>query len=211
MTIAKELLYPAPFYNFLSYISNSNVKGKILDCGSGGPFPKQALFVQLGFDIIGIEFSEERLEQAQDYAKQHNLELSMQMGDMRSIPFNLDYFGHVYSWNTIFHMNKKDIKKAVNEMIRVVKPGGLCFLNFISIDSGFYGEGEEINPGEFIKIEGDEKVIHTFFTDEESDNFFENLDIEIIFKEKRILHKKFEDGEVLNDSYIDYIVQKKKM
>ena len=76
------------------------------------------------------------------------------------------------------------------------------------MDSEFYGEGEEENPGEFIQIEGDEKVIHTFFTDEESDSFFKNLEIEILFKEKRISHKKIED-RVMKDSYIDYIVQKK--
>lgn len=132
----------------------------------------------------------------------------MQLGDMRTIPFESNYFGHAYSWNTIFHMNKKDIKKAVDEIIRVLKPEGLCFVNFLSVDSEFYGEGEEENPGEFIQIEGDEKVMHTFFTDEESDSFFKNLEIEILFKEKRILHKKIED-RVMKDSYIDYIVQKK--
>lgn len=55
MTIPNELLYPAPFYNFLNYISKSDITGPILDCGSGGPYPKQALFVKLGFEIIGIE------------------------------------------------------------------------------------------------------------------------------------------------------------
>ncbi len=209
MKIAKELLYPAPFYNFLSYISDYDVDGPILDCGSGGPYPKQALFVQLGFDAIGIEFSDERLEMAQNYAKQNKLELLMQLGDMRSIEFEPNYFGYVYSWNTIFHMNKIDIKKAIDEMIRVLKPGGLCFINFLSVDSEFSGEGEEQNPGEFLQIEGDEKIIHTFFTDEESDGFFRNLEIEILYKEKRILHKKLED-RVMKDSYIDYIVQKKE-
>ncbi len=208
MKIAKELLYPAPFYNFLSYISDSDIKGPILDCGSGGPYPKQALFTQLGFDVIGIELSEERLEIAQDYAKEHNLKLQMQLGDMRSIEFDSNYFGFVYSWNTIFHMTKVDIKKAVGEMIRVLKPGGLCFVNFTTVESEFCGEGEEINPGEFTQIIDDEEVLHTFFTDEESDRFFDDLEIEILFKEKRVVDKKFED-RIMRDSYIDYIVQKK--
>ncbi|MFX0039282.1 MAG: class I SAM-dependent methyltransferase [Candidatus Heimdallarchaeota archaeon] len=210
MKISKELLYPAPLYNFLSYISELDIDGPILDCGSGCSYPKQALFAKLGFDTIGIEISEERLKMAQDYAKQHKIELPMQLGDIRSIEFETNHFGYVYSWNTIFHMNKIDIKKALNEMIRVLKPGGLCFVNFLSVDSAFYGEGEEVNPGECIQIQGNEKVMHTFFTDEESDSFFENLNIEILFKEKRILHKKLEDGEILHDSYIDYIAQKKK-
>ena len=65
-------------------------------------------------------------QEAIDYAKQHKLELPMRIGDMRSLPFEDNYFGYVYSWNTIFHMTKLDIKKGVNEMIRVLKPGGLC-------------------------------------------------------------------------------------
>ena len=208
MNITKDILYPAPFYNFLSYIAKSDVSGPILDCGSGGPFPKQELFVKLGFDTIGIEFSEERLEMAQEYAKQHNLKLPMQLGDMRSIEFESNHFGYVYSWNTIFHMNKVDIKKAIGEMIRVLKPRGLCFVNFLSVDSEFYGQGEKQNDGEFIQIEREEKILHTFFTDDESDGFFDNLEIEILFKEKRISHKKLEDRS-MKDAYFDYIVQKK--
>jgi len=208
MKVAKELLYPAPFYNFLSYISDSEIEGPILDCGSGGSFPKQSLFVYLGFDIIGIDFSKKRLNMAQNYATQNNIELIMQLEDMRSLSFNFNYFSHVYSWNTIFHMNKIDIKKALNEMIRVLKLEGLCFVNFLSVDSELYGKGEEQNPGEFLQVEGEEKVIHTFFTNEESDGFFEDLEIEILYKEKRIFFKKLEN-RVMKDSYIDYIVQKK--
>jgi ubiquinone/menaquinone biosynthesis C-methylase UbiE len=210
MHIQKELLYPAPFYNFLSYISDSEINGPILDCGSGGPYPKQALFAVLGFETIGIEFSEERLKMAESYAKQHKLKLQMQMADMRLIPYNNDYFGYVYSWNTIFHMNKTDIKIAIKEMIRVLKPEGLCFVNFLSVDSEYYGEGDEQNPGEFLQIEGGEKILHTFFTDEESDGFFDNIEIEILYKEKRILQKKLKD-RIMKDSYFDYIVQKKKL
>ncbi len=210
MKIAKELLFPAPFYNFLSYISDSDIDGPILDCGSGGPNPKQQLFVLLGFDAIGIECSEKRLEMAQNFARQYKLKLSMQLDDMRAISFETNYFGHVYSWNTIFHMNKQDIKTSLKEMIRVLKPGGLCFVNFLSVDSEFYGKGEEVSTGEFERFYGDEKVLHTFFTDKESDGFLDNLEIEILYKEKRILQKKLED-RVMKDSYIDYIIQKKRV
>ena len=208
MKIADELLYPASFYNFLDYISESDVDGPILDCGSGGPYPKQALFVKLGFDTRGIELSEENLIKAQDYAKKHNLNLPMQLGDMRSIDFESNFFGYVYSWHTIFHLSKADCRKAVNEMIRVLKPGGLCFVNFLSVDAEYYGEGEEDNPGEFVQTEHGEKVKHTFFKDHEPDVFFNNRNVEILYKEKRISYRKFEN-RVIRDSYIDYIIQKK--
>ena len=56
MKIAKELLYPAPFYNFLSYISESHVHGPMLDCGSGGPNPKQALFFNWDLILLALNF-----------------------------------------------------------------------------------------------------------------------------------------------------------
>jgi hypothetical protein len=52
--------------------------------------------------------------------------------------------------------------------------------------------------------------MHTFFTDEESDDFFKNLKNQKLFKEKRILHKKFEEGEIMDDVYIDYIIRKER-
>ena len=146
---------------------------------------------------------------AQDYAKLHDLTLPMQLGDMRSIPFNSNFFAYVYSWHTIFHMSKTDCQKAVNEMIRVLKPGGLCFVNFLSVDAEYYGDGEEENPGEFIQFYDGEKVKHTFLKDHEPDMFFENLGVEVLYKEKRISYQKLEN-RVMRDSYIDYIVQKKR-
>ena len=209
MIIPKELLYPAPFYNFLNFISEFDLEGPLLDCGSGGSNPKQSLFVKLGFDIFGIEISEERFDMAQDFAKNNNLEFKMQLADMRDIPFESDHFAYVYSWNTIFHMNKKDIKKGVTEMLRVLKPGGLCFVNFLSKDSDRYGKGEEPNPGECVEIFDGEEVMHTYFDDDEPDILFENLNIEIIYKEKRESLRRYEDG-LHKDCQFDYIVQKKR-
>lgn len=208
MKISSELLYPAPFYNFLNYISEFKIDGPILDCGSGGPNPKQALFVKLGFDTIGIEYLEERIDMAQNYAKKHKLKLPMKLGDMRSIPFESDYFGYVYSWNTIFHLSKEDCQKAINEMIRVLKPHGLSFVNFLSVDSEYYGKGEEESPGEFLEVYDDEEVRHTYYKDNEPDMFFKKFKLEILYKEKRIYYQKHEN-RVIRDSYVDYIIQKK--
>ncbi len=107
-------------------------------------------------------------------------------------------------------MSKKDIKKSVDEMIRVLKPGGLCFVKLFSKDSEHYGEGEEPNPGECVEIYDDEIVMHTFFDDEEPDKLFENLEIEVLYKEKRVFAKKLED-RVFKESHYDYFVQKKRI
>ncbi|MFX1572673.1 MAG: class I SAM-dependent methyltransferase [Promethearchaeota archaeon] len=126
----------------------------------------------------------------------------MQLGDMRKIPFESNYFDYIYSWNTIFHMNKKDIKKSIDEMIWVLKPRGFCFVNFLSKDSDRYGKGKEPNPGECVEIYDDEEVMHTYLDDEEPDKLFENLELEILYREKRAVSKKYE-GRLERDSYFN--------
>ena len=43
---------------------------------------------------------------------------------MDQLPFANDYFEHVLSWNTIYHGNHDILIHTVNEIKRVLKPGG---------------------------------------------------------------------------------------
>jgi hypothetical protein len=60
---------------------------------------------------------------------------------------------------------------TVQEMYRVLKLGGLCFLGVISMDSWPRSIfGQEQAPGEFWgEEEGDELALHSLFTDQEAD------------------------------------------
>ena len=46
------------------------------------------------------------------------------LGKMDQLPFANDYFEHVLSWNTIYHANHDILIDTVNEIKRVLKPGG---------------------------------------------------------------------------------------
>jgi ubiquinone/menaquinone biosynthesis C-methylase UbiE len=109
----------------------------------------------------------------------------------------------VYSYNSIFHLSKADSGIAIDEMFRVLKKGGLLFVNFLSVEDSLYKSGEEVNPGEFLQQEGDNKVIHSFYQDIEPDTYFK--DFEIIAKEKmKFLLRK---SEYL-PCFLNYIVKK---
>jgi len=50
-------------------------------------------------------------------------------GDMHRIPFASASFSFVYSYNAIFFITKSDIARSMDEIERVLKPGGvLCEL-----------------------------------------------------------------------------------
>ncbi|MCY6371149.1 methyltransferase domain-containing protein [Clostridium ganghwense] len=66
---------------------------------------------------------------------------------MRYLPFEDESISYIYCYNTIFHMKKIDISKAIDEIKRVLKPGGLCFVKFLSVNDFGYGYGEKLGKG----------------------------------------------------------------
>lgn len=194
-------------YKFLRYCNEEGLEKVILDCGAGGNCPPLALFAANGYKTYGIEFDDGQLNKVDMFAKEHDVELNIAKGDMRTLPFEDGSMDYVYSYNAVFHMNKKDIAKSVDEMKRVLKPGGLCFVNFLTVNDFRYGHGEELEKGEFLQDEDDGTVIHTYYEIDEGDAHFE--DMEILVKENRVLERIFE-GERIRQGFVDYIVRKKK-
>jgi hypothetical protein len=84
-----------------------------------------------------------------------------------------------------------------------MKPGGLLYLNLLSIDDLLFGDGEEISPATFRKVENEEILEHTFFEFNEGDKYFSNY--QIIYKQIR---KEFLNQYDYISGMIDYIVKK---
>jgi len=196
-------IFPPILYTFLDYALEAEIEKTILDCGAGGNFPKFVLYTMGGFEAYGIEISEERMKMAEDFAEKRGLKVHLINGDMRSLPYESESYGFAYSYNTIFHMNKKDIGVAINEMLRVVKKHGLIYVNLLSTDDSRYGIGKESSPGVFTQDEDGEQISHTYFKHDEGDAYFSKF--EIIYKQIRIEHLYKWDS---TRGMIDYIVKK---
>lgn len=201
------ILHQTPIYNFMWHIQQyaATMEKKVLDCGAGGNLPPLAMFKEYGFETHGIDIDEERIKLAEDYAKTKGITLNILHGDMRELPYEDESFSFVFSYNTIFHMIKKDIKKALKEMRRVLKTDGLCYVNFMTTEDGMYGEGEELEKGECLQRECGEDVIHTFFDDDELLPFLEGF--ELIALDKRYVKRPLRWKDYTG-CYFDYIIRK---
>lgn len=197
-------IFPASLYNYLKFANDSRLEKRILDCGAGGEFPKLALFYDYGYEVCGIDIADDQIDKARDYSKNRNIDLHINKGDMREISFSSKKFEFVYSYNTIFHLTKTDSGKAIDEMYRVLKKGGLLYVNFLSIEDSFYGKGTKVGKGEFRQKEGDRYVIHSFYQDEEPDLYFQKL--QIIYKEKKRVYVNNID---YLPCFLEYIAKKK--
>lgn len=194
----KKVIWATPLYKFLRYCNDSPLEKIVLDCGAGGDDPPLQLFYENGYKTFGVEVSKDPFRQAKKFCKEHSLKLNILKGDMRYLSFISESFSFVYSFNAIFFMTKKDIEVSIKEIERVLKPSGLCFVNFASVD--------EPDKGPFCKpFLGNPRFSQ--HEDDEPDQYFSHF--EIIHKEKRIIEKRTH-GKRLVQVYIDYIAKKKK-
>lgn len=109
--------------------------GKILEIGSGVG-EDAATLVDLGYEYIGIDISEEFVK----LAKQNNPKLTFLNMPVYKLEFPDATFDGFWSSATILHIPKDKIKIALDEINRVIKKDGI---GFITIKEG---EGEKTDP-----------------------------------------------------------------
>jgi ubiquinone/menaquinone biosynthesis C-methylase UbiE len=187
-------------HTFVNLVRNKLEAKRCLDCGAGGRLPPIALFSYYGFDTVGIDIDTDRLKMAEEFCRNENLQVNLQEGDMRNLDFPDSSFNAVFSYNTIFHLSRKDTAVAMREMIRVLKPEGYVFVNFLSVDDSGYGQGDEVAPNEFVSV-----ALHSFFEDEEPEVFFEGT--EIVWKLKWF-EQLVRNGEWIRRVHLSYLAKK---
>ncbi|MFW9963851.1 MAG: class I SAM-dependent methyltransferase [Candidatus Sifarchaeia archaeon] len=204
-----KVIWPLSIYRYLKLIEKSDLEKKVLDCGAGGSRPPLALFHGYGYEVYGIDISELAISASEKFAREHGISLNMTEGDMRDIPFDDESFSHVFSQNSICHLTKKDTMKAIREMIRVLKPGGYLYVDFMSIESSYNANkslGTKIGVGEYqyIDDEGD-AVIHSFHNDGEPDRYFAGM--KVVLRVKTI-SEKLNEFDTITDVRLDYYATK---
>lgn len=109
----------------LSFAEFERAKGKnILEVGvgTGTDFIQ---WVRAGANAYGIDLSPESIRQTVIRLKTYGLEVKkLKVADAESLPYPDHFFDIVYSWGVIHHT--PDTQKALEEMVRVCEPGGIC-------------------------------------------------------------------------------------
>ncbi|MGD9402215.1 MAG: class I SAM-dependent methyltransferase [bacterium] len=198
-----DVIWATPLYEFLRQCNRSPLPKEVLDCGAGGSRPPLSLFYHYGYRTCGIEIAEEALAKAQRFCADTAMALNIIGGDMRFIPFPDGSFSFVYSYNAIDFMTKPDIELSIREIARVLRPDGLCFVNFLSIDDAETWEPfcDTAPAKDILKSEH-----FAHFEDDEADVYFGAF--EIVRKEKRLFEKLWE-GRMLKQARIEYIARKR--
>lgn len=96
----------------------------VLEAGSG-PAHDSLSFAKRGARITALDCSETALQLAQRFYHSLNLPLTVQLGDLRKLPFDDNQFDIVYNAGVLEHFTDSQLEQVIDEMIRVAKPGGV--------------------------------------------------------------------------------------
>lgn len=113
----------------------------ILECGCGaGAFLESLLKTHPGLKISGVDYSPTLIERVRE-----RLVGEFFVADMKELGFlNKDTYDNTLSFGTIFYLSSEQgVNRAIGEMLRVTKPGGMVFIGDIP-DAAKREEAENI-------------------------------------------------------------------
>ena len=92
-------------------------------CGTGEDACTLAEQVQPGGEVVAIDKSQEMITEARKRAQRESLNIDFRVGDVTSLDFDSNSFDRCHIERALIHI--PDPKKAIQEMIRVLRSGGL--------------------------------------------------------------------------------------
>ena len=94
-------------------------------CGLGR---HSVLFGKNGFNVSCFDISEDAIEKTKKWCEDENLVCSYEIGYMLNLPYPNEPFDCILCRNEISHTDTEGIKIIINELKRVLKHGGECYL-----------------------------------------------------------------------------------
>ena len=175
----------AEVVEFSSELKRTNARTVLdLGCGAGR---HAILLAKEGFQVAALDVSKTALK---------TLDIRLKAGpignvlliehEMGQLPFIDDYFDGVVSTNVLHHGKAVEIKKTIDELHRVMKPGAPAFVIALSSSDFRKGTGSRLERNTYAFTTGEEKgIIHHFFTRQELQSFLRKFET-LSFNERLI-------------------------
>lgn len=155
-----------PVIDFVDQLKENGLKNVLdLGCGTG----RNTIYMaNRGLKITATDISEKGLDITRKKAEKLGYDIKTSRHDMRSMPFKDNSFEAVLCSWVSGHGTHEDMVNHAREMLRVVQPGGLIFVDYPSKKDALYGMGDAIEKDTFINnVPGEERIPHHYSDEEE--------------------------------------------
>ncbi|MBO5884893.1 MAG: class I SAM-dependent methyltransferase [Clostridia bacterium] len=172
---------PAPEIYFLCEKWKQKGYKKFLDIGCG--FGRNSIYMaKNGYNVYGFDLSEHSVEMTMQKAKNQGVELKdFCVADMLNLPYQDNSFDCMLAMNVISHTDKQGFNKVLDEIKRVLKPGGEVYFTVGSKESYWFNNPVCIPVDDCTKIrveDGPENGIpHFYINDEDCFKLFNDFTI----------------------------------
>ena len=163
---------------------------RILDLGSGSGRHIVHL-AAMGFDTYGIDISSVGIHTTEKRLNHLGLKANLHIGSIYdSLPYPTNTFDAILSIRTIHHARIERIRYAIQEIERVLKPGGIIFLTVRKkISKKRRYSHIDIAPRTYVPTAGAEKgVTHYLFNQRILRKEFRNLKIRELWVDSQNYH-----------------------
>ncbi|MBU1205175.1 MAG: class I SAM-dependent methyltransferase [Nanoarchaeota archaeon] len=177
--------------NVLTIFKKQKVKRVLnLGCGAGRNL---VYLLEKGFDMYGIDCAPEGLRIIKERLKKEKRKCNLNLGNIfNKLPYEDNFFDAVISVQVLQHGKISEIKRAIKEIERVLKPGGLIFITL----SGRISKGrvrpyliktaKKIAPRTYVPTMGNEKgLTHFIYNKKLIKKHYHNFKILKIWKDSR--------------------------
>ncbi len=155
---------------------------KVLDIGSG-PGRDAVILKTAGLDVTCLDASEAMVTMTKEKG------IVSVLGDFMNLPFPDGNFDGVWAYTSLLHIPKTDLKKALGEIFRVLKSGGVLGLGFIEGDFEGYRESSGVGLPRYF----------AFYQKEEVEALLRECGFELFF---------FETFKPRNKNYLHFLAKK---
>lgn len=147
---------------------------KVLDLGSG-PGRDAKLLRDNNIEVLCFDASEQMIKRTKE------LGFESILGDMNKLDFSDKSFDGVWAFTSLLHITEIQMRKVLEKIHKVLKPGGILFLGMI--DGEFEGEVVREN------MPGAKRYFH-FYTDKQLKSILEDTGFKFEYQNRYIPHSK---------------------
>ena len=130
--------------------------GRLLDLGAGQG-QDSIYFAKQGFEVTCTDIEDGALEIARTNAEKEGVVIATKNVDLaKPLPFGGDSFEVIYAHLSLHYFTSATTQSLIDEIHRVLVPGGVLAFMVNSVSDPEYGTGEQIEPDYFL-TEGTQK------------------------------------------------------